>query len=84
MVRCTFSLARAWRLAAGPASTRTLGLAPNAATVFAALCQFKKAMSGCGSPSVFQRQRQQGIRLAVRRWLGALARPALRRRLKRS
>ncbi len=27
MVRCTFSPVRAWRLAVGPASTRTLGLA---------------------------------------------------------
>ena len=26
MVRCTFSLARAWRLTVGPASTRTLGV----------------------------------------------------------
>ena len=39
-MRCTFSVARAWRLAAGPASTRTLGL-----TTEAVLCSSR--ISAC-------------------------------------
>ena len=47
-VRCTFSVARAWRLAVGPASTQTLGSAGNAMP-----CSCRKS-APCSAPAESQ------------------------------